>query len=250
MRAASQEGAAASRYGLTVVEIVIAMTLIAVVIQAAWTVFSGERHAAEELRVRSETLDAERTVRTVLAAEVAAGSAGRDWIIAGSGVLELRAFRGWAAVCPFNGSASELLVAYRGLREPDPLKDSLLVLDRSGSWTAAGLERTFAAGVECDGAGGRTPTANVGLERWVLDRGVEGAVLLRVFERGSYQLTDGILRYRRGEGGRQPLTPPGLEPSETGFEAAGAGAVLLTVSRATGPREGWSRTLLGNGWRR
>jgi hypothetical protein len=226
-----------------VVEVVVALVLVVTVVQAAWRIFSAQRGAAAEVGMRSELLDAARTARVVLGAELGAGVPGRDWVVSSPGVVEVRAFRGWAAVCPTRGRVTELVVAYRGLRAPDPSKDSLLVLDRSGSWMPAGLVAQRADEDGCPSASGAVPAPAASLERWDLDRPVEGAVLARLFERGSYHLTDGALRYRRGSGGRQPLTPTVLDPETSGvFPLRGGSSARLTI----GGTVGWGRTLFGN----
>ena len=50
-------------------------------------------------------------------------------------------------------------------------------------------------------------------------------VLARVFERGSYHLEDRAIRYRAGDGGRQPLSEERLE-SGSAFLASAAGVEL------------------------
>ena len=54
-------------------------------------------------------------------------------------------------------------------------------------------------------------------------------ILLRFFETGSYHLGDDALRYRRGSGGRQPLTEPVLA---TAIFADHAGRVTVDFDAA------------------
>jgi hypothetical protein len=229
------------------VEVVVALVLFVLVVQAAWRVFAAQRGAAVEIGVRSELLDAARTARVVLGAELGAGVPGRDWVVTSPGVVELRAFRGWAAVCPARGKATEIVVAYRGLRAPDPAKDSLLVLGGWDTWRPVGLLGRRVDEEGCPSSSGTSPAPGASVERWSLDRPVEGVALVRLFEHGSYHLTDGALRYRRGSAGRQPLTPTALDPETSGVSPLrGGSAARLELGGAVG----WGRTLLGNVGRR
>ncbi len=61
---------------------------------------------------------------------------------------------------------------------------------------------------------------------WELDPPVPGAVIGRLFERGSYHLAAGAFRYRPGRGGRQPLTAQVLHTEAegvSGVSSLGAG---------------------------
>jgi hypothetical protein len=131
---------------------------------------------------------------------------GRDWVMVGGDSLLLRAYRGHAllhSVAPEHGT---VLACYRGSRSASPEKDSVLLLGLDGQWRAGDLLSRTPASSSCEDLveGGRS-------ERWTLAPMPVGVVLARVFETGSYHLVDGALRYRRGEGGRQPLTPETIE---------------------------------------
>lgn len=236
-----------ARWGAGVVELVVALVLLALVVQGLWTVFATQRRSAEDLRFRSELLDADRIVRVVLGAEVRAGVPRRDWWVSAPGVLEVRAFRGWGVVCPGGVDGNAAVVAYRGLRDPDPDKDSVLVLGGSGAWTVAALVSRVRLDEGCAGAGGALPADGASLERWTLSALPPHPVLFRWFERGSYHLTDGSLRYRRGAGGRQPLTPPVLDPGVSGLDTDPSGTVVrlrLGGQEDLGGR--WGRSFPGN----
>jgi hypothetical protein len=60
--------------------------------------------------------------------------------------------------------------------------------------------------------------------------------LVRLFESGEYHLADGALRYRRGGGGRQPLTPERLGLG-SGFRALQNG-VEVQIEFPGNPRAG------------
>ena len=70
---------------------------------------------------------------------------------------------------------------------------------------------------DCLGAAGGTE------ETWVLSPDPPPSVFARLYEKGSYHWWAGALRYQRGDGGRQPLTPERIE-----------------AGRFTGPTEGGS----------
>ena len=187
--------------------------------QLSWSVLLAARRTTARLTARAEALDTERLGWHVLSAEVRAGVAGRDWSVALSRVLPLRAFRGLGELCPGTSDAEGGLVRYHGIRLADPAKDSLLLLTGAGEWRTVKLVARATTSLRCPGweAGA--------LERWRWDPPVAGVLLARVFERGSYHLEDGALRYRLGEAGRQPLTLERLEAAST-FARVGAALEL------------------------
>jgi hypothetical protein len=64
-------------------------------------------------------------------------------------------------------------------------------------------------------------------------------VLVRFFERGSYHLADDAFRYRRGGGGRQPLTVERIGPG-SGFSFAGE-ALHVTLEVLASPDSGTAK---------
>lgn len=186
--------------GFTVVESLIALVLTVVLLTAAGVLLRGQLGIARRIRVDADILLAFRITRSTLEEEVHYGHAGRDWI-AEADTLGVRSFRGTAVVCG-TPALGQLSVRYSGWRDPNPAKDSVLVLTHEGRWTAVALS----------GRGPHGPMPQCGdstlgrPELWSVEPAVEG-VLGRLFERGSYHLTGQALRYRRGGGGRQPITP-------------------------------------------
>jgi hypothetical protein len=86
--------------------------------------------------------------------------------------------------------------------------------------------------------------------RLTLSSDVPTRGLALVFETGSYSLSDGALRYRRGAAGRQPLTEAiiddgDLEPAHGGFGAR----IRFSLDSLSGtdPVERSLRVLLRNG---
>jgi len=155
-------------------------------------------HAARaRLTARTEVLVAQRIARHVLRRELRHGRPGVDWEARGDSI-RLRAFRGVALVCGSDSASASIIVSFSGDRAPDPSKDSLLLFDGLGAGEARALRSVASSGAACGG-----PSA-----RWVLDRPVgRSAIVAKLFEHGSYGVSGGALRYRRGAGGRQPLTP-------------------------------------------
>jgi Tfp pilus assembly protein PilV len=201
-----------SRAGVSVLEVLIALLIGLFVLQLGLETLARLRSAQAALSARADALVALRVGSHVLRRELRHGLAGRDWAASGDS-LALRAFRATAVVCASDSAAAELTVRYRGDRAPDPSKDSVLVTTPEGVTTVHALVGVGAASSACAAPG-------VGA-RLRLDRGApSGAVLARVFERGSYHLSDAALRYRRGASGRQPLTPE-VWTSATAWDLSG-----------------------------
>jgi hypothetical protein len=124
-------------------------------------------------------------------------------------------------VCANDSVAAELTVTYRGERTPDPTKDSVLVITAEGRVEARALRGVGTAASSCVAPGVR--------QRLRMEVGApSGTVAVRVFERGSYYLSDAALRYRRGASGRQPLTPEVWSPA-TGWERSSERLGLAVV---------------------
>ena len=188
-----------------------------------WRVLSRQRLVARRLVHQMDVLSARRVAATVLGRDLRRGVAGRDWPDPAGDSLPLRAFRGWGLSCgAASARPSSIVVAYRGERSPSPVKDSVLMLG-AGGWMPADLVgRARGAGAPCsDGLDFQS-------EVWQVDPPVSGSVVL-VFERGSYHLAGGALRYRRGKGGRQPLTRE-VFVGASGIGGSGGRVVLMLVS--------------------
>lgn len=194
---------------VSLAELLLVAWLFALVLAGVARYAAGQGRLAAYQQDRLRLEEAVRTTAVVLGAELRFLAPG-DMAAAGPDSLRIRAFRGGGRVC--QARDGRLLVSFAGLRAPDPARDSVLVLAR-GAATAHRLDAVrSAAGCEA------------GLE---LDLGppdpVGGAYVL-VFETGGYYLNDGAFRYRRGAGGRQPLTEAVFR--DAAFERAADGAVL------------------------
>lgn len=185
-----------STKGFTFVESLVAMLLASLLMSLCVAATAAVRGDVRQLISQRDRVALERFTRALLAAELRGSRRDTDWVAPGGDSLVLRAFRGWAVLCPDSGDA--VLSVPRGVRRPDAEKDSVLVLDARGAWVPARLVRRVVTEDGCGSAGGW-------VERWTLSPAVSGPVA-RYYESGSYHLVAGALRYRRGRGGRQPLT--------------------------------------------
>jgi len=138
---------------------------------------------------------------TLLDQEWRAGRPGADQGPVQADSVRLRAFRGVGLPCPQRSvRADRVRVAYRGDRQPNPAKDSVLVVNEDGQWQVAALVAVQAA------TGCTLPPSWAGVaQEWVVSSPVRSVALVRLFESGSYSLGAGALRYRVGRGGRQPV---------------------------------------------
>lgn len=236
--------------GFTILETLVSLLLSLLLVHVAWSVAASQRTAAARLVHRSGTLAAERAVWWVLGEETGPGRPGRDWRVTDPGVLEVRAFRGGGATCPgVSGSGGWVAVRYRGWRVPDPSKDSVLLVDASGRAAVAAVVERVRDDVPCALRAGERG-------EWLrlVPEPAARPVLVRIFEAGSYHLEDRAFRYRRGRGGRQPLTAEVLDPAGTDVGVLPTGAVVAfrglewPGSRRPGGMpgdSGWSRPLRG-----
>ncbi len=231
------------RGGSTIAETLWALLLLLITLGLAWEVTARAGRSAAAMAEAGESLAASRAAAWILQEELEGVRAPDDVSAPAGDSFSIRGFRGAAVVCGAP-AAAQLLVRWSGVRAPDPTKDSVLVLRGDGSGAVRGLVARVAAARGCsDGPA----------ERWTLDAPEPAAALLRFFERGSYHLSDEALRYRIGRGGRQPLTPPALDPAGSGIVASGPGRIAVRLalrgsrSRRAGPAE--LRTFwLPGGW--
>jgi hypothetical protein len=207
------------------VELLVALTLAILVLSGAVGFVVASLRWTDRVAARAEALEIARSIWMILDEELRPGLPGRDWRLESEQAIELRAFRGVARVCGQDGG--RWAVAWRGARAPDPARDSVLVLGTDGGWRAAPLNGSWSGGQGCV----LLPGEAARLLDW------SGAVdpipvLVRIFESGRYSLEDGAFRYRRGGGGRQPLTPERVGPSSR-FEVDGPGLrVVLEIDGA------------------
>ena len=214
------------RGGVTVVEVLVSLLLGLAVISLAWSALARQRTVAVRLTSEMDLLSARRVAAIVIGKELRAGVRGRDWIAPASDSLALRAFRGWGPVCGSGIEPGNIVVSYHGERAANPVKDSVLILTADG-WRRADLTGRASGGPSCSmDPGGDS-------EVWTIDPPVSGALVARVFERGSYHVSDGALRYRRGLGGRQPLTPDVFDDDRSTMHTRGDKVIVRLFAKGT-----------------
>jgi hypothetical protein len=191
--------------GATLLEALLAILLLSLVVPGAWRVLSVQRNAGVLMAHRAEALETVRTLAWLLPEEVSSGRPGVDWVARGGDTLDLRAFRGQGLIDEGETEGATIRLCYWGTRSPIPDKDSVLLLGKDGRWSAHDLRNRTEISTGCLGAAGGTE------ERWSLSPDPPPSAWAKLYEKGSYHLSSGALRYRRGEGGRQPLTPERIE---------------------------------------
>jgi len=193
------------------------------VISLGWSALAHQRAVASRLGADMDLLSARRLAGIVIGKELRAGVAGRDWLTPSTDSLSLRAFRGWGVVCGFGAEPGTIYLTYRGERAANPAKDSVLILTAEG-WRRADLTASSSWGQSC------AMDFGADAEVWTIDPPVPGALVARIFERGSYHVSGGALRYRRGLGGRQPLTSEVFDDDRSTLEVRSGRVVLRLVA--------------------
>jgi hypothetical protein len=195
---------------LAEVLLVAALYLVVLTALARFIADQGRTAALQGDRVRFE--EAVRATAVILGTEVRFLAPDNLAALAPDSI-RARAFRGGGMVC--EGRDQEVWVRYRGIRVPEPAKDSVLLVGNEGESV-----HPLLASARSSRCGGSVQLA--------LDRPAGGRYAL-VFETGAYSLSAGALRYRRGAGGRQPLTE----------------AILLAPRFDADPGDGTLRAVLG-----
>ena len=191
--------------GATLVETLVALLIGLLVVQAGMSAVGRTRSAHARVMERADALSAVRLTGALVRAETAAGRRDADWVMAADSVA-LRAYRGTGLACGEHEAPERIVVSYAGYRRPDPTKDSVEVVYADGARAVLALIGVTAGPPTCWGA-----PLEGGIALELGGPAPPGGVLVRVFERGAYSLSGRALRYRRGAGGRQPLTPEILE---------------------------------------
>lgn len=208
--------------GTSLVEVVIALLVGALVLQLALATVAALSRSAARLERDVEALQTTLLAEIALREEVRVGTA-----VVWPDSLGVRAFRGLGVPCGSGPAGGGILVRWRGARLPDPRKDSAEFVTASGVRSFGRLLRSEVEAAPCS----RDPRFG-SVRRLETDPAPPArTVLVRVFESGSYHLSDGALRYRAGRGGRQPLTPELFDARAPNF-SRGAAGVLLEVPLA------------------
>lgn len=220
------------REGHTLLELLIAVLLLAGLATGCIVLLTVQlrqvRSVVSAVEASNATSFASRLLRTELRSLVPA----HDVEGIGPDSSRQRVFRGTGIVCAVSGNVAE--VRYRGLRDPDPTKDSVLVMHPNG-------ESAFAVlGVQRPAAPTCTAAASEKAVELVTSDTVPAPGILLLFERGTWHLSSSALRYARGLGGRQPITAAVLDDDSTGIAVSGGtdpiAFVLALAARSSGSR--------------
>jgi hypothetical protein len=187
----------------------------------------GQSRLARSAGDSADAAEALRTATQVLSAET-------RWLVPALDVraltrdsLSLRALRGSGVVCALD-PASGAVVRYRGLRDPDPAKDSVLIERGVNTELTALLLSVAPTGALCD---------SVPAIRLAVNQPLAVGDVLLVFESGNYYLSGGALRYRLGGEGRQPVTGALFDDARSSFSStAGGWSAQIGLSA----QRGWS----------
>ena len=190
-----------ARPGVSLPELILTAWLFGFVLLGLARFAGAQGRLAARAHDQVRAADLVRVTALVLRAELRYAAAPDRAI--GADSIHLRAVRGTGVICSRDGDV--LRVRYRGVRRPDPEKDSVLVVSDSSS--VGTPFRVSAVASADDGPCGPG-------YRLTLDGTPPGRGLVLLFETGSYHLADGALRYRRGRGGRQPVTEAVLAGGE------------------------------------
>ncbi len=204
--------------GFSLPELTLMIAIGGIVCGILTAAFSSAQRVARLYGERVARAEARRVAATILAAEIRYLAPSIDLRGVGRDSIALRAFRGTAVVCALSGDGTAL-VRYRGLRAPEPAKDSVVSVGWAGGGgggSGGGKSGGGHAGISgpralqlltsTTASDGCPPHAAESLYHWTLASAPMPGTLLLLFESGSYHLTGSALRYRRGESGRQPLT--------------------------------------------
>lgn len=215
-----------SRRGRSLPEVLIALTLTGVIASALAGAFSAAQAVARRHSWVVRGAEALRVSVVALGDELRALDPTADLRVVAPDSIALRAFRGAGVVCAADRGTA-VFVKYRGLREPEPAKDSVLVVDSIGAVRAGALLESERTADRCAVRDGES------LYRWSVPLPTSAGTLLLLFESGSYHLSDRALRYRRGDGGRQPLTADLFDDGESTFspviDARSGGGIPLAI---------------------
>jgi hypothetical protein len=192
-----------ARTGHTLAELLAALPLAMLLMATLLATFVAQARLARALADRMGRAETERLAAGVLRQELRWIERG-DVAAAVADSLTLRLLRGIGVTC---GTGTEAMrIDYWGLREPNPEKDSVIIVSAEGESSARLL-----------GSEPTSPSCREGAARLLrLSTPARPGVVL-IYERASYHLSARALRVRAGAEGRQPITEEWLEDAGTGL---------------------------------
>jgi hypothetical protein len=210
-----------TRGGYSVPELLVALALSGLVTALAAGLLRSQSIVARNIAERARRAEALRAAAHILTTELR-WLAASDLRTMQADSLALRAFRGSGVVCAAESDA--VTIRYRGVRQPDVTKDSLVVLRDTIFEAVMPLNSTAATTEGC------THGADEQLLR-IANVALRPGDAVAYFESGSYYLTSSALRYRLGAEGRQPITAELFDDRDTRFGAliGGFGQAILST---------------------
>lgn len=189
---------------MKLVELATSASLLGIVSVACATLVHSQTRLLRNVSERAAMNETLRTASGIFAAEIDA-AAEQDLRVVTDDSVAMRIMRGRAIVVTRVGQRYAL--RYEGLRDPDPVKDSILAVvnEQAARFTLASADPPS---IETD-----LPLA-------------PGALVL-FFESGAYHIATNALRYRRGEEGRQPVTDELIDHRASRFAVESDGRLLL-----------------------
>jgi hypothetical protein len=175
----------------SVAELLLVAWLFALIMAGVGRYAASQRQLAMVQQDQLRMEEAVRTISVILGTELRHVSP-EDLAAVATDSVRMRAFRGGGPICA--ATEDRVQIEYRGVRQPDIERDSVILLGPLGA-TAHGLSSV-----------GGTAACLEGVEARIAAPPPADAGYALFFETGVYSVADGALRYRRGLGGRQPLT--------------------------------------------
>jgi hypothetical protein len=225
--ASGKERTGGTRHGFALAEAIVTLTATTILGAAMLGLLATQTRLAATLAGRAEAADALLLSAGLLGRELRAAQTDHDIYGVSRDTLAHRAFRATALVCDTAGGAS--VARSRGIRLPDPGKDSVVILSSDGESAAALKSVADAQGPACDSLDGRLLSIRLDSAA-----AAPGDALL-FFERGSYHLHDRALRWRAGAAGRQPLTAEVIRTAGSAFTRTPDGLHLLLTAPLDAP---------------
>src|SRR4051812_27829339 len=175
------------RRGIVVMEVMVALLLSVLVLSLIASTIIAQSRLARVIGERIAYNDAARATMHIMPAELRLATA-NDIRVTSPDSVNARWMRSSGAVC--FARAPDVWIRVRGIRDPDPSKDSMLVIGESGE-TAVRLTTAARDASKCPAQSGedvfRVRTAGGAPP-------VTGVVM--IFESGNYYLSQRALRYR------------------------------------------------------
>lgn len=183
---------------MKLIELVTTSALLGILSTACAALVHAQVRLLRNVTDRAAASETLRTATAIVAADMRT-TAALDVGMADRDSIALRVIRGWAIVSA--AVDDHAVLRYEGIRQPDPMKDSLLVVGREQA-AAFTIQVPDPLAIQTE-----VPLT-------------VGTVLV-FFESGSYHLSTNALRYRRGAESRQPITDELIDhrASRFGMEA-------------------------------